>query len=64
MKKPPKTHLWDTKHESKITFTDINKLNGYRATACGYQRKNASFDPKEVNCKLCINEMQKKGKNC
>ena len=60
MKKPPKTHLHDTEHEGKIPDWEENYLLGYRATICGYQRKNVRSDPREVNCKLCLRMMEKK----
>jgi hypothetical protein len=60
MKKPPKTHLLDREHERKIPSWDGNKILGYHATACGYQRKDVASDPSRVNCKLCLREMRKK----
>lgn len=61
MKKPPKIHLFSNEHESKIPKWDSNKILGYHATICGYQRKNVASDPHRVNCKLCLREMEKKG---
>lgn len=60
MKKPPKTHLLDSEHERKIPSWDENKISGYHATICGYQRKNVASDPHRVNCKLCLREMEKR----
>lgn len=61
MKKPPKTHLYWHENDSKIPKSDENKLMGYRGTICGYQRKNVRHDSREVNCKLCLKEMEKRG---
>lgn len=60
MKKPPKTHLFSNEHENKIPKDDTNKILGYHATICGYQRKSVASDPYRVNCKLCLREMEKK----
>lgn len=60
MKKPPKAHLIDSEHENHIPSWDENKLNGFKATICGYQRKNVTSDPRNVNCELCLKEMQKR----
>lgn len=60
MKKPPKTHFFSKEHEDKIPSWDSNKLLGYRAAICGYQRKDVASDPHRVNCKLCLKEMEKK----
>lgn len=61
MKRPPKTHLFDSEHDNKIPLWNTDKLLGYRGTICGYQRKNVRSDPREVNCKLCLKEIEKRG---
>lgn len=49
-----KVHLYDPEHENKIPNYDENKVLGYKATACGYQRKRVSNNHKKVTCKLCL----------
>ena len=58
----PKTHLFDYEHDAKIPLEDDNKLNGYRATYCGYQRKLVTSDRKKVTCKICLREIERRRK--
>ena len=57
-----KTHLHDVEHEAKIPDWDENKINGYRATCCGYQRKLVTSDRREVTCKICLREIERRRK--
>lgn len=61
MRKPPKTHLFSSEHDKLIPKWDTNRLLGYQATICGYQRQNVRSDPREVNCKLCLKDIEQKG---
>lgn len=52
-----KIHYIDIDHDNKIP---IEHRTGY-GTICGYQREKGTHIRKEVDCKLCLREMKKKG---
>ncbi|CEK34283.1 hypothetical protein UMC2_34941 [[Clostridium] sordellii] len=53
-----KIHYFDKETNKKIPIFQKHKGSG---TICGYIRKEITFKPEEVTCKLCLMEMKKKG---
>lgn len=53
-----KIHYFDKETNKKIPIFQKHKGSG---TICGYVRKEITFKPEEVTCKLCLMEMKKKG---
>lgn len=48
-----KVHLADMVSNSKVPLWEENRMNGYRMTVCGYQRKETTIIKSKVTCKRC-----------
>ncbi|MGL5751075.1 MAG: hypothetical protein ACRCXT_11145 [Paraclostridium sp.] len=53
-----KIHYFDKKVQREIPFFEKHKGSG---TICGHIRQEITFDKDKVTCKLCLNEMKKRG---